>query len=296
VTQATRDLFGVDASRIQWGYLIRRCAETYAECEQRLLEKILQSPAIHVDETKLSILGHLHYVWVLTNGRHVTFRLTESRETAFLEPLVANYQGTLVSDFYGGYDALPCQQQKCLVHLIRDLNDDLWKNPFNVELEAFVSSVRDLLLPMLADAQKFGLRACHLHKHQRRVDTFYRKAIDGCCGGQEPITKYVKRFERYRKSLFSFLERDGVPWNNNTAERALRHLAIQRKISGAFSSKGAQDYLRLLGVAQSCRFQDKSLLGFLRSGLTNVDVYKEPRGRRKVRSDDPSGGSTTNPL
>jgi Transposase IS66 family len=35
-------------------------------------------------------------------------------------------------------------------------------------------------------------------------------------------------------SLFSFIENDGVPWHNNAAERALRHLAVQRKISGAF--------------------------------------------------------------
>jgi len=31
---------------------------------------------------------------------------------------------------------------ECLVHLIRDLNDDLWKNPFDDELEEFVAAVR----------------------------------------------------------------------------------------------------------------------------------------------------------
>jgi len=281
ITQATRDLFGVDVSREGLGFFVKRCAESHAKTEQQLCEKILQSPVVHVDETKLSILGHHQYVWVLTDSKHVTFRLTESRETSFLEPLLMKYRGTLVSDFYGGYDALPCRQQKCLVHLIRDLNDDLWKNPFNVELENFVALVRDLLLPMLADAQKFGLKARHLRKHRQRVDAFYRHAVEDRAGGQELIVKYQKRFERYRDSLFTFLVRDCVPWNNNTAERALRHLAVQRKISGAFSSEGAQHYIRLLGVAQSCRFQEKSFLGFLRSGFFDVDAYKEARGRRK---------------
>ena len=36
--------------------------------------------------------------------------------------------GVLVSDFYAGYNAIPCPQQKCLVHLIRDLNGDLLAN------------------------------------------------------------------------------------------------------------------------------------------------------------------------
>lgn len=221
---------------------------------------------------------------MLTDSKHAIFRLTEGRETEFLKPFATAYKGALVSDFYGGYDALPCRQQKCLVHLIRDLNNDLWENPFNVQLEAFVASVRDLLLPILADAQKFGLKAFHLRKHRPRVDAFYKNVIDNRSTGQELINKFQKRFERYRESLFTFLECDGVPWNNNAAERALRHLAVQRKISGAFSSKGAQEYIRLLGVAQSCRFQEKSFLGFLRSGLYDVDAYKEVRTRRKRRS------------
>jgi hypothetical protein len=75
--------------------------------------------------------------------------------------------------------------------------------------------------------------------------------------------------------MFSLIENDGVPWHNNAVERALRHLAVQRKISGAFSEKGACNYLRLLAIAQTCRFQRKSFLGFLLSKSTNVDEYRD---------------------
>ena len=173
------------------------------------------------------------------------------------------------------------------MHLIGDLNDDPWKNPFNAELESFVGSVRDLLLPMLADAQRFGLKAYHLRKHRQRVDEFYRRMIDHGTDAQELVVKYQKRFDRYRGSLVTFLENDSIPWNNNAAERALRHLAVQRKISGAFSSEGAQDYIRLLGVAQSCRFQGKSFLGFLRSGLHDVDAYREAQRHRDCQPSAP---------
>ena len=281
ITQASYDLFGLELPAQSIEGFVNRCAASHTETERRLLERTLKSPAIHVDETKVSILGSQQYVWGLTDGKHAVFRLTESRETGFLEPILKDYKGTLVSDFYGGYDALPVRQQKCLVHLIRDLNDDLWKNPFNSELEEFVGSVRDLLLPILSDAQRFGLKAFHLRKHMQRVNVFYKKAIDDRPTGQELILKYQKRFERYRTSLFAFLELNGIPWNNNAAERALRHLAVQRKISGAFSSRGAQDYIRLLGVAQSCRFQEKSFLGFLPSGTLDVDAYKEARTRHR---------------
>ena len=66
-----------------------------------------------------------------------------------------------MSDFYGGYDAIACRQQKCLVHLIRELNEDLWKNPFNMEYERFVASVRDVLIPIFRDIERYGLKARH---------------------------------------------------------------------------------------------------------------------------------------
>ena len=51
--------------------------------------------------------------------------------------------------------------------------------------------------------------------------------------------------------------------------------------------------IRLLGVAQSCRFQEKSFLGFLRSGLSDVDAYTEARRRkRRLGSDRPTVKST----
>ena len=87
--------------------------------------------------------------------------------------------------------------------------------------------------------------------------------------------------------MFTFLEHDGVAWNNNAAERAIRHLAVQRKISGAFTTKGANHYLRLLAIAQTCRFQAKSFLGFVLSRLKDVDLYHETRRKRHNRVSKP---------
>ena len=72
-------------------------------------------------------------------------------------------------------------------------------------------------------------------------------------------------------------------FNNNTAERAIRHLAIQRKISGSFYERVALQYLRLLGIAQTCRFQNKSFLRFMLSGEKDIDRYKERKRRKSSR-------------
>lgn len=267
---------------------VRYMADEYGPTEKTLLRRILASPFIHVDETKISIQGVDNYVWVLTDGLHVIFRLTETRETTLIREILAGYSGVLVTDFYAGYDSVACRQQKCLVHLIRDLNDDLWKNPFNKELEQFVGIVSDLLGPIFDDVERYGLKARHLRKHRKAVDRFFRDKIDLEASPCEIVAKYQKRFKRYSGSLFLFLHEDGIPWNNNMAERAIRHLAIQRKISGAFHWPVAIQYLRLLGIAQSCRFQDKSFLRFLLSEEKDVDRYREgkrPKSTRLVVSD-----------
>ena len=97
---------------------------------------------IHVDETKINIQGIDHFVWGITNGVHVYFIMTENRETIHLEKWFNSYRGVLVTDIYPGFDSFTCLHQKCLVHLIRDLNDDLWKNPFNAELESFANNLK----------------------------------------------------------------------------------------------------------------------------------------------------------
>ena len=238
-----------------------------------------------------------HYVWVVTNGRHVLFRMTATREADIVREMLVGYQGVLVSDFYAGYDGVPCRQQKCLVHLIRDINDDLWKAPFDKELEAFSVEVQTLLVPILGAVDRFGLKTWHLRRFNKEVERFYQRTITGREYRSEAAETYRKRFDRYRDSLFTFLNEDGIPWENNMAERAIRQLAVQRKISGSFFKRSAEHYLLLLAISQTCRFQEKSFLKFLLSEETDIDSFRQRRlvrysyaaGSQRVMPEPPPG-------
>ena len=94
--------------------------------------------------------------------------------------------------------------------MIRDLNEDLWKNPFNGELEQFIAAFRKVLIPIMADVRKYGLRKRNLQKHRRVVDRYYNFAVDGCISEDEIVQRYQKRFIRYRDSLFRFFR---VGWD-----------------------------------------------------------------------------------
>ena len=277
ITQAMEELFHETASVASIINFVESFADYYRPTESTHVKGLLESPFIHADETRLNIRGVDQYVWVFTDGRHVVFRLTETRESTIVQDLLGAYKGVLVSDFYAGYDGLDCRQQKCWVHLIRDLNDDLWKFPFDEEFQEFVSQVKDLIVSILLAIDRWGLKANRLYKFKKEVDRFYAKVIEDREYAADVTKKYQKRFARYRESLFRFLDEDGIPWNNNTGERAIRQLAVQRKISGSFYPQGAMDYLVLLGIAQTCRFQDKSFLQFLLSKKIDVDGFQSAR-------------------
>ncbi len=85
--------------------------------------------------------------------------------------------------------------------------------------------------------------------------------------------------QKYQDKLFTFLDHDGVPWNNN-AEVAVKRFASRRRIIGAsFTEKGIQDYLVFLSIYQTCRNKNVSFLLFLRSRLLDLDAFIDGSGR-----------------
>jgi Transposase IS66 family/RNase_H superfamily len=277
ITQAAEEQFGEKISKASISSFIKYCSSYYVETERIITQKILGSSFIHADETKVNIQGSDQYVWVFTDGKYVVLKLTPTREADIVHNFLGDYSGTLISDFYPGYDSVKCKQQKCWVHLIREINDDLWKAPFDSELEGLVVKVRNLIVPILKIVEEYGLKKRKLSKLNTSVNKFYEDAIEKTYKSDLAI-KYQKRFLRYRNSLFTFLNEDDIPWNNNAGERAIRHLAVQRKISGSFFETQMPNYLLLLGIMQTCRFQNKSFLKFLLSKEKDIDKFKQKKG------------------
>jgi hypothetical protein len=93
---------------------------------------------------------------------------------------------------------------------------------------------------------------------------------------------FVERFEKNRDKLFTFLKYDGVPWNNNNAEHAMKAFARLRDvIEGMSNEKGLKEYLVLLSICQTCQYQGLDFLDFLRSGETDIEVFAASQQRRR---------------
>ena len=190
----------------------------------------------------------------------------------------------MVSDFYSGYDSFTCPQQKCLLHLIRDLNTDILHLPYDEELKRIINGFAQIVKEVIETIDRFGLKRHFLQKHKKSVDRFYRH-LEGADVQSEPAVRIKQRFEKNRDKLFTFLDYDGVPWNNNNAEHAIKAFAALRDvIEGSSTQKGIEDYLVLLSVCQTCKYSGLDFLDFLRSGEKDIHAFAETRRGRRRRS------------
>jgi Transposase IS66 family/RNase_H superfamily len=281
-----QQLFGFDLVRGTLNYFKINAAHYYSETRTKILERIIGGNLIHADETLANIRGHLAYVWVLTNMREVFYILAESREGEFVQKLLKGFKGVLVSDFYAAYDGIDCPQQRCLIHLMRDLNNDMLSNPFDLEMRAIGLGFAHLLTAIVETIDRRGLKKYFLHKHLVAVERFYR-FLEKSHFKSETALKCKERFERNRDRLFTFLNYDGIPWNNNNAEHAIKAFArLRRVISGTSTKKGVEEYLTLLSVSETCKFSGIDFFDFLRSGEKDLERFTgdRPRSRSLNRS------------
>jgi hypothetical protein len=279
VQKCLKDLFALPVQNAQLYRFKRYIAARYVSLDEELFRAITKSAVIHIDETVVNLRSQSGYVWVVTTMDMVHFFYRPSREASFLVEMLNGFSGILVSDFFTGYDSMPCPQQKCLVHLVRDLDEDLVHNPFNKQFKELAQDFGTLLRKIVETVDSFGLRKRHLAKHKRGVDRFL-KSTEALKPDSELVDKYRNRFLKYWPKMFTFLDYDGVPWNNNNAEHAIKRFAkYRRNADGCYTERSLKEYLLLASVLETCEFNKLNVLKFLLSRETTLDGLLHMVGR-----------------
>jgi hypothetical protein len=257
------ECFGLSVTREELHGIRALMANRYRKAYERILGRIVGGVLAHADETEVDLQKDKGYVWVLTNMEDVVYMYRPSREAGFLRDVLKEFKGVLVSDFYAGYDSLPCAQQKCLVHLIRDFNDDLMGNPYDDEFKALAAEFGKLLRSIVETIDKHGLRKTHLHKHRVETARFFR-ALQSRVYQSEVAEGYQKRLLKCEAKLFAFLGHDGVPWNNNNAEHAVGSARSGESASSMISSRALVLWRHSSRGAADESTDDSSVFGLAR--------------------------------
>jgi len=277
VERSLREVFKLDIPRPTLHRFKALMAKRYESTKEAILAELLRGPSLSVDETEARLRRDKAQVWVFAGVNGAYYECRDSRNGQFLIERLNGFGGVLVSDFFTAYDSIESPQQKCLIHLIRDMNEDVKANPFDTELREIVQAFASVMRPIIETVDRYGLTKTRLRKHKIAAMGFVEKVV-GNRLSSEAARKYQNRIEKYGTRLFTFLDYDDVPWNNNSAEHAIKAFARYRRFAdGRLTKKSVSDYLTILSVVQTCEYQGEKALKFLLNGETTFTLRRSHR-------------------
>ncbi|HET8646044.1 MAG TPA: IS66 family transposase [Vicinamibacteria bacterium] len=202
----------------------------------RIRAAIRASPVVHGDETGLREDGANGYLWSFSTPTARYFVRGGRNKEVVDEALGPAFAGVLVTDFYAAYDHYDGPHQRCWAHLLRDIHALVEKHPADAALAAWATQVHGVYDRARRVAGPGAAARAHA---RRRCEADLLAACAPFLEGTPPAVPQAvlcRRIAKYLPELFAFVADPAVPSTNNAAERSIRPVVVQRKISGGTRS------------------------------------------------------------
>ncbi len=234
----------------------RRLAEVLRAWYEQIGEQARSSAHLHADETGWRVNGQTHWLWCFTNERNCYYMIDRSRGSPALQQFFTEeFDGVLITDFWSAYQSVCAEdRQYCLVHLLRELEKVDEQNE-SAEWQGFAKKLRRLLRDGIRLRKRDDFAP---DKYRGRIDRLNRRL--GELAAEEHVDgdarRLTKRIAKHAEYIFTFLDYDHVPFENNFAERQIRPAVILRKNSQSNrSDQGAATQAVLMSVYRTLRLR-----------------------------------------
>jgi transposase len=285
------DLFDLNLSPGTLQNIIERTAQRLRPIVEQIKAALINGQVLHCDESGFYIGGQRHWLHVAATQTLTCYYPHPRRGSKATDAMdiLPHFRGTAIHDFWSAYRQYSeCAHGLCNVHHLRDLtavaeNDN---QSWAVRFKWFLLSVKQIV----EQAQLAGATALSKQK-VAQIERIYDQLIafalqanppppGGWPKGKRGRVKKTKprnlaeRLDKHRHEVLAFVYDFKVPFDNNLAERDIRMLKVQQKISGCFRSRaGAQDFCTTRSYLSTIRKQGVSIwfaLGTVVSGNTFI--------------------------
>jgi transposase len=283
------DLLGARLSvgtLVQW---VQQSAAVLAPVEAKVKAALQRAPVLHSDETGVRRGGRLAWAHVASTARLTHYAVHAKRGSAATEAIgiLPSYRGVSVHDGWKPYQThTSCRHALCNIHHLRELTfvEEQYQQPWAKELKA-------LLLEMKGAVEAARAQGCSRLVTTQR-DSFVARYVALVATGvaaNPPPHRRPKQRGRLKQSsarnllerlwlgqdhVLAFLDDLTIPFDNNQAERDLRMLKTQQKVSGCFrSDAGAAAFARIRGYFSTLRKQGVALLNAIETLFTGSPLY-----------------------
>src|SRR6266699_1114022 len=287
-SQLLQELLGVQLSAGSIASFVQTCHQQLAEVETSLKAALVKTNVIHQDETGLRVGTTGWWVHVCSTERLTHYAAHPSRGRTALDAIgiAPQFRGTSVHDGLHSYQGYCFTQALCNVHHLRELTfvEEELKQPW-------ARKMKELLLLMKAEVE----RAKTLGQHELEVQVLapllrrYDELLtEGYLANppapppkkrtpgrpkQSPARNLLDRLSESKWAVLRFLLDFAVPFDNNQAERDLRMIKVQQKVSGCFRTEvGVAMFCRIRSYLSTLRKQGIELLAALNHTLSGHPV------------------------
>jgi transposase len=283
------DLYG---ARISCGALVRwvrQAATTLEPVEEQIKAMLREAPVLHSDETGVRRRGSLAWAHVASTSQltHYPIHARRGSEATTAIGILPAYHGVSVHDGWAPYRTnTQCRHALCNIHHLRELTflEEQYQQGWAKELKA-------LLLEMKAateQARSQGVAQLPLPQRQAFIVRYEALLAFGLAANpppargprrrgrikQTPARNLLGRLWLGQDQVLAFLDDLTIPFDNNQAERDLRMLKVQQKVSGSFRSEsGAAAFARIRGYLSTLNKQGQALLAALEALFAGQPLY-----------------------
>jgi transposase len=284
--EVLEELCGVSLSNGSIENILARAFTATEGTETAIKEHLILSDAISADETGARMNGKTQWIHVTATGTLTHYHPSIHRgkeahaETGILPAFAAN-GGVLHTDFYPSYHAYECRHAYCNAHVLRSLRflgevqGHLWAKELRTLLQATLHHLKELrhqtqsAVAVLSGAvfqdiqERYdGLVEAALRLHPRAT-----RRANGTTKGRIKQTDerlLLERLRDHKADILRFATDPYASFDNNLAERDLRMVKVQQKVSGSFRSMdGAKVFCRLRGFCSTVRKNAANILDAL---------------------------------
>ena len=272
------DLFGIPISP---GTLVRintDSGDRLGEVSGRIKEAIRNSAVVHFDETGMRIGGKLHWLHVASTEGLTYYLAHKKRGSPAIDEMgiLPFFESKAVHDGWRSYFNYRCDHGLCNAHHLRELIcvyedfDQQWaKQMIDFLLE--VKQRRDK-----SKAKSFAAKTIIGFEHRYREILKMGMEANPAPPQDPPGKKkrgrkkkskplnLLERLQEHEKATLAFMYDFSVPFDNNQAERDIRMMKVQQKISGTFRSfDGASSFCAIRGYISTVRKQGLNVISAL---------------------------------
>lgn len=275
------DLFEHSMSKGTLVRMVESCHDGLEGFEDVVKGLLRKAEVLYTDETGFRVNGERRWVHVLCTrfltwyGHH---KHRGSRATGE-QGILPVFKGVLIHDFWKPYFKYGCGHALCNAHLLRELRGvseafgQEWSERMSTllhEIKAKTDTARARAQPLNGEtianyesgySEIIRLGIWENSKEPERVG---KRGP----GTQSKAKNLLDRCKKYRCEILAFMHDLSVPFENNQAERDIRMVKVQQKISGTFrSEEGAKRFCRIRGYISTLKKNNQPILASITKAL-----------------------------